>query len=70
MEQIKERGNIITEELSNSKEEQGENIQEFLANSIHRDALFFTDGSVLNNPDQLGLGLWPTLMVVIVFLSL
>ena len=67
---IKERGKIITEEFANSKEEKKENIQEFLANSAHRDALFFIEGSVLNNLDQLRPGLWHKLMVVTVLLSL
>ena len=42
---IKERGKIITEEFNNSKEEQEEIIQEFLANSIHSNASLFTDVS-------------------------
>ena len=53
---IKERGKIMAEEFSNSKEEQEENIREFLVKSTDIDVLLFTDGSALNNPGPTGTG--------------
>ena len=53
---IKERGNVMAEEFSNSKEEQEENIREFLNKSTGSDVLLFTDGSALYNPGPTGAG--------------
>ena len=53
---IKERGKVMAEEFSNSKEEQEENIGEFLVKSTDSDVLLFTDGSALNNPGPTGAG--------------
>ena len=55
---IKERGKVISEEFTNSKEEQEENIREFLTKCTDtcRDVLLFTDGSALNNPGPTGAG--------------
>ena len=53
---IKERGKVMAEEFSNSKEEQEENIREFLVKSTGSDVLLFTDGSALNNPGPTGAG--------------
>ena len=39
---IKERGKVMAEEFSNSKEEQKENIREFLVKSTDSDVLLFT----------------------------
>ena len=47
---INERGKVISEEFTNSKDEQEENIREFLTKCTDRDVLLFTDGSALNNP--------------------
>ena len=53
---IKERGNVLTEELTNSKEDQEENIRDFLTRCTDRDVLLFTDGSASNNPGPTGAG--------------
>ena len=53
---IKERGKVMTEEFTNSKEDQEENIRDFLTKCTGRDVLLFTDGSALNNPGPTGAG--------------
>ena len=53
---IKERGKVMAEEFSNSKEEQEENIREFLVKRTDSYVLLFTDGLVLNNPGPTGAG--------------
>ena len=46
---IKEREIYDAEELANSKDEQTENIRNFLNQSTDREVLLFTDGSALGN---------------------
>ena len=53
---LKERGKVMTEEFTNSKEDQEENIRDFLTKCTDRDVLLFTDGSALNNPGPTGAG--------------
>ena len=53
---IKERGKVLTEEFTNSKEDQEENIRDFLTRCTDRDVLLFTYGSALNNPGPTGAG--------------
>ena len=53
---IKERGKVLTEEFTNSKEDQEENIRDFLTSCTDRDVLLLTDGSALNNPGPTGAG--------------
>ena len=53
---IKGRGKVMAEEFSNSKEEQEENIQEFLVKSTDSDVKLFNDSSALNNPGPTGVG--------------
>ena len=53
---IIEREIFDIEEFTNSKEEQEENIREFLNQSTDQDVLLFTDGSALGNPGPTGDG--------------
>ena len=53
---IKEREIFDAEELANSKDEQTENIRDFLNQSTDREVLLFTDGSALGNPGPTGAG--------------
>ena len=53
---IIEREIFDIEEFTNSKEEQEENIREFLNQSTDQDVLLFTDGSALGNPGPTGAG--------------
>ena len=53
---IIEREIFDSEEFTNSKEEQEENIREFLNQSTDQDVLLFTDGSALGNPGPTGAG--------------
>ena len=53
---IMERGNVLKEEFTNSKEDQEGNIRDFLTRCTCRDVLLFTDGSALNNPGPTGTG--------------
>ena len=53
---IKEREIFEIEEFTNSKEEQEENIRDFLSQSTDQDVLLFTDGSALGNPGPTGAG--------------
>ena len=46
----------MAEEFINSKEEQEENIREFLVKSTDSGVLLFTDGSALNNLGPTGAG--------------
>ena len=54
---IKERGKIMAEEFSNSKEEQEENIREFLVKSTDSDVLLLLMAQLLTILDQRGQGL-------------
>ena len=53
---IIEREIFDIEEFTNSKEEQEENIMEFLNQSTDQDVLLFTDGSTLGNNGPTGAG--------------
>ena len=53
---IKEREIFEIEEFTNSKEEQEENIRDFLSQSTDQDVLLFTDCSALGNPGPTGAG--------------
>ena len=53
---IKEREIFDAEELANSKDEQTENIRDFLNQFTDREVLLFTDGSALGNPGPTGAG--------------
>ena len=53
---IIEREIFDSEEFTNSKEEQEENIREFLNQSTDQDVLLFTDGSALGNHGPTGAG--------------
>ena len=52
----REREIFGIEEFTNSKDEQEENIREFLSQSIYQDVLLFTDGWALGNPGPTGAG--------------
>ena len=65
---IKERGKAMAKEFSNSKEEQKENIREFLVKSTDSDVLLFTDGSALNNPGPTGAG--ADIMCILMFITM
>ena len=53
---MKERCKVMAEEINNSKEEQKENIREFLVKRTGSDVLLFTNGSALSNPGPMGAG--------------
>ena len=62
---IKERGKVMAEEFSNSKEEQKEIFESSLLRAQTVMSCF-----LLNNPGPTGAGLWCILMVITVFQSL